>query len=240
MRNAPRPAGHEEAPASAAPRARTGPLPTASGRAALAARRAGAWIAAAPGTYLWLLLLAVNTVALTRMPPRFRHWFLVHHSTNLAGLSHDPVRVLVTSAFWTETPSLLVWAVLFTLFHAPVEQRLGTSRWLAVAVLAHVGATLLSEGGVAVLVHTGALPHRTAYTIDIGVSYALAGSVGVLTWLLPRRYRPWYGGAALLFFTSLCVADWGFTNAGHFLAFAIGTACRRLAQPLPGEPAATE
>ena len=207
-------------------------------RAAGAAARTGAWIAAwiaaAPGTYVWLLILGLDTFALARMSPRMRRYFLFTHSTNLDQLQHHPVKVLITSALWTETPSFLFWFLVFNLFHVPVERWLGTRRWLAVVAIAHIGATLVSEGTVLVLIHTGALPHRTAYALDIGVSYALAGSVGVLTWIFARPLRWYYLGATGAFFLLLLVGYWDFTNLGHITAFLIGLACHPLTRGVPG------
>ena len=196
--------------------------------------RVTGYVGAAPGTFVWLLVLGLNTFALVRMSPRMRRYFLFTHSTNLDQLQHHPIRVLITSAFWTETPSFLLWFVLFNLFHVPVERWLGTWRWLAVAVIAHVGATLVSEGTVDVLINTGALPHRTAYALDIGVSYALAGSVGVLTWFFARPLRWYYLGAATLFFVLLLIGSWDFTSLGHITAFLIGVACYPVSRGVPG------
>jgi hypothetical protein len=201
-------------------------------------RRAAEWtacyVAKAPGTYVWLLVLGLNTFALARMSPRMRRYFLFTHSTNLDQLSHHPVKVLISSAFWTQTPSFLPWFLLFNLFHVPVERWLGTRRWLVVVVAAHVGATLVSEGAVELMINAGALPHRTAYALDIGVSYALAGSVGVLTWYLARPLRWYYLGAATLFFVLLLLGDRDFTNLGHLTAFLIGVGCYPVSRGVPG------
>lgn len=104
------------------------------------------WIATAPGTYIWLAVLFVTTVVLHRMSPGFEEEFLRDRSTNLHELSQNPVRVLITSALWIDGGRWLPYAVLFTVFHATAEHWLGTLRWLAVAVTAHVVATLVSEG----------------------------------------------------------------------------------------------
>jgi hypothetical protein len=192
------------------------------------------YVRAAPGTYLWLVILGANTFALVRMSPRFRKYFLITHSTNLDELSHHPVKVLIASALWTETPSFLSWFVLFNLFHVPVERWLGTLRWLAVVAIAHIGATLISEGAVAYLIDAGDLPYRTKHTIDIGVSYALSGSVGVLTWFFARPVRWYYLGAATAFYLLLFGLSRNFTNLGHLAAFLIGVACYPFTRGVPG------
>ena len=193
-------------------------------RAVRVAVAVGRYLRAAPGTYIWLLILGANTFALVRMSPRFRKYFLITHSTNLAELSHHPVKVLIASALWTETPSFLFWFVVFNLFSVPVERWLGTWRWLGVVVLAHVLATLASEGAVAYLIDAGDLPYRTKHTIDIGVSYAVSGAVGVLTWYFARPLRWYYLGAATVFYLLLLGFGQNFTNLGHLTAFLIGVA----------------
>ncbi len=192
------------------------------------------WVRHAPGTYLWLLILGANTFALVRMSPRFRKYFLITHSTNLLELGRHPIKVLIASAFWTETPSFLFWFVVFTLFSAPVERWIGTWRWLAVVAIAHIGATLVSEGAVALLIDANDLPARTAHTIDIGVSYALSGSVGVLTYFFARPLRWYYLGGAGLFYLVLLATYQDFTNLGHLTAYLLGLACYRIVRDVPG------
>jgi hypothetical protein len=199
-------------------------------RAAGVARRVRGYVCAAPGTFVWLFVLGLNTLALTRMSPRYRHWWLATHSTNLVELSHHPVKVLISSAFWTQTPSFFLWFVLFNLFLVPVERRIGTVRWLAVVALAHVGATLISEGTVRLLIDAGLDSHREVFVLDIGVSYGLSGGVGVLTWLIVRPWRWWYLGVTAVFYLALLAAGTDYTNLGHLCAYLIGIACRPLAR----------
>jgi hypothetical protein len=182
-------------------------------------------IRSAPGTYVWLLILGVNTLALTRMSPRFKHWFLATHSTNLVELSHHPVKVLISSAFWTETPSFFFWFVIFNLFLVPAEWWLGTARWLAVVVLAHVLATLISEGTVQLMINAHMYPHRERFVIDIGVSYGLSGGVGVLAWWWAEPWCWWYLGISAGFYGALLGFSTNFTNLGHLCAYLIGVAC---------------
>ena len=231
----PEPAGRE--PAGREPAAPHGATPVPRPprprvlRAALAVLR---YLRSAPGTFIWMAILGVNTFLLVRMSPRFRRYFLITHSTNLAELGHHPVKVLIASAFWTETPSFLFWFVLFNLFSVPVERWLGTLRWLGVVALAHILATLVSEGAVAYLIDAGDLPYRTKHTIDIGVSYGLSGAVGILTWFLARPLRWYYLGAASVFYLLLFSLSFNFTNLGHLTAFLIGVGSYALSVGVPG------
>ncbi|MEV1091881.1 rhomboid-like protein [Streptomyces microflavus] len=189
------------------------------------------WVATAPGTYVWLAVLFVTTVVLHRMSPGFEEEFLRDRSTNLHELSQNPVRVLITSALWIDGGRWLPYAVLFTVFHATAEHWLGTLRWLAVAVAAHVVATLVSEGVLAWAIRQDHAPQSAANTLDVGVSYALAGVIAVLTYRVPRLWRYAYAFAVLVFYGIPLVADGRtFTDVGHFTAVLTGLACYPLAR----------
>ncbi|MFF2352539.1 rhomboid-like protein [Kitasatospora sp. NPDC058115] len=183
-----------------------------------------AWVRSAPGTYLWLLVLAVTSFVVARTDPRTLDWFLAARSTNLEHLRSRPVHALVASALWTETSSWPLYAVLFTLVHANAERWLGTARWFTVAATAHVLATLVSEGVVAWGIVRGTLQRSMADTVDVGVSYALAGVAGVLTHRFAGRWRWLYGGGVVVFYLVPLVFSHTFTDLGHFTAALIGLA----------------
>lgn len=185
----------------------------------------GAWIRSAPGTYVWLVVLFITTVALHRMSPQFEQHFLRQRSTNIHELSHNPVRVLVASAFWIDSGHWIPYAFLYTVFHAPVERWLGTARWLAVWALAHVLATLISEGALLKAIRDGIAPHSAVNTLDIGVSYALAGVIAVLTYRIPAPWRYGYLPAVLIIFSLPLIEGRTFTDLGHFVSMLIGLAC---------------
>lgn len=186
-------------------------------------RFAAQWIRSAPGTHIWLGILAVTSVIVAVSPPHVRSYLLHSVSTNLVELRHHPIRVLIASALWIETPSgFAFYAVLFEVVHATAERWLGTWRWLLVAATAHIGATLVSQKAVRLGIREQRLPHSLAYTIDIGVSYGLAGVVGVLTYRVPRRWRWAYLIGILAFFAYPVFNDGTFTDLGHLTAVLIG------------------
>lgn len=188
-------------------------------------RSVGSWIRSAPGTYIWLAALFVTTVIVHQMSPDFEEDFLRQRSTNIHELSHDPVRVLLVSALWIDSGLWLPYAVLYTVFHAPAERWLGTLRWLAVAIAAHVLASLVSEGILAWAIRHGHVPESAANTLDIGVSYALAGVVAVLTYHVPQPWRYVYLFAVVVFYGIPLLISPTFTDVGHFTAVLIGLAC---------------
>ncbi|MEU9563505.1 rhomboid-like protein [Streptomyces sp. NPDC048161] len=194
-------------------------------------RSAGYWIRSAPGTYIWLAALFVTTVIVHQMSPDFEEDFLRQRSTNIHELSQDPVRVLIASAFWIDGGLWFPYAVLYTVFHAPAERWLGTLRWFAVVVLAHVLATLAGESVLAWAIRHGHMAPSAANTLDVGVSYALAGVAAVLTYRVPAPWQYVYLFAVLVFYGVPLVTGRTFTDVGHFTAVLIGLACYPLARP---------
>ncbi|MDT0438497.1 MULTISPECIES: rhomboid-like protein [Streptomyces] len=187
--------------------------------------RVWAYVRSAPGTYVWLAILFVTTVALHHMSPHFETEFLRRRSTNIHELSDDPGRVLLQSAMWIDGGRWLPYAVLYTVFHAPAERWLGTLRWLMVCVAAHVLATLISEAALLKAVRDGLAPHSAIDTLDIGVSYALAGVVAVLTYRIPSPWRYGYLLGVLLVYGLPLASEPTFTDLGHFTAVLIGLCC---------------
>ncbi len=183
------------------------------------------WIGSAPGTYVWLLLLAVTALQFQQLPPAARHVLLHVDSTNLFQLTHHPLHALVLSALWTQASALWGYLVLFTLIHAPVERWLGSWRWLAVVVFAHVGATFLAEAVVWLAIRAGVDEQSMQYTLDIGVSYGLAGVAGVLTYRLRSPWRETYLVLAVLYLGGRVAVFHTFTDIGHLAALGLGLCC---------------
>ncbi|PZG99010.1 hypothetical protein C1I97_24435 [Streptomyces sp. NTH33] len=198
-------------------------------------RAVAAYVRGAPGAYVWLLILFFTTVALNHMSPRFEQHFLRQRSTNIHELSNNPVRVLFSSAMWIDSGHWLPYAALYTVFHAQAERWLGTLRWLGVCVAAHVLATLISEGALLWAVQRHMAPESVVNTLDVGVSYALAGVMGVLTYRIAPPWQYPYLAVLFVFYGVPLVAGRTFTDLGHFTSVLIGLGCRPLARGR-GEP----
>ncbi|WP_369242747.1 rhomboid-like protein [Streptomyces sp. R21] len=188
-------------------------------------RRVGAYVRSAPGTYVWLGVLFVTTVAVHQMSPEFEDQFLRQRSTNIHELSNNPVRVLISSAMWIDGGHWLPYAVLYTVFHAQAERWLGTARWLVVCAAAHVLATLVSELALLDAIRRGAAPHSAVNTLDIGVSYALAGVVAVLVYRISAPWRYLYLSGVVVVYAVPLATGRTFTDFGHFISVAIGLGC---------------
>ncbi len=187
-------------------------------------RAVGRYVRRSPGTYIWLGILLFTTAAAHRMSPQFEEEFLRQRSTNLHELSDNPVRVLLASAMWLDGGYWLPYAALYSVIHAPVERWLGTMRWLAVAAGAHVLATLISEGALLVAIEQGIAPRSAMNTLDVGVSYALAGVAAVLTYRLRAPWRYVWAAGLLVFFAAPMTVTPTFTDLGHFIAVLLGLA----------------
>ncbi|MFJ9448224.1 rhomboid-like protein [Kitasatospora sp. NPDC101235] len=201
---------------------------------ARAARAVWAYVRRAPGTYIWLAILLVTTQVIRHVDPATADHILQRRSTNLHHLQVSPVSVLVTSALWIAGGGWLSYFLLYNLFHVPAERWLGTLRWISVAALAHVGATYLSEAVLGWAIHHGLAPPRAVYTLDYGVSYALAGVVAVLTYLIVRPWRYLYAAGVLVVYGLGVQQSRDYTSIGHFTAALIGFACYPLTRDRPG------
>ncbi|MFD4395888.1 rhomboid-like protein [Kitasatospora sp. NPDC058478] len=199
------------------------------------------YVRRAPGTYVWLAILLATTQVIRHVDTATADRILERRSTNLHHLQVSPVRVLITSALWIAGGGWLSYFLLYNLFHVPAERWLGTLRWISVAMIAHVGATYLSEGVLGWAIHRGIAPPRAVYTLDYGVSYALAGVVAVLTYLIVRPWRYLYVAGVLVFYGLGVAQSRDYTSIGHFSAVLIGLACYPLTRDRPGswDPVAT-
>ncbi|OLZ68753.1 hypothetical protein AVW11_11150 [Streptomyces amritsarensis] len=181
------------------------------------------WIRSSPGTHIWLLIIAVTSIIVAIAPDQLDRVLLHRNSSNIHQLVQHPVRALISSAFWIANPaSLALYVVLFEVFHAPVERWLGTLRWLVIVATAHVVATLISQKVLLTAIQDQRAPRSMTHVVDIGVSYGLAASIGVLTYRLPNPWRWFYLAGVIAFFGIPVVTGGTFTDLGHAIALAVG------------------
>ncbi|WP_435842505.1 rhomboid-like protein [Streptomyces laurentii] len=191
-----------------------------------------------PGTHVWLAVIALTSLVIALAPEGVDHYLLHRNSSNLYELARHPMRALIGSAFWIENPeSLFFYALLFELLHAPVERWLGTLKWLVVVATAHVAATLISQKVVLQAIQDHDVPRSMAHVVDIGVSYGLAASAGILTYRLPRPWRWFYLVGVVVFFVVPLVSSHTYTDLGHAISLLIGLAFWPLSRGKPLEEA---
>lgn len=212
--------------------------------------RARPWLTAsirtAPVTFIYLFAICVTTWVLVSSNPALDRRLLLSHSTDLRQLGRHPLDVLLSSAFYLDSPWLIiVWLVSFPLVVAPTERWLGSIRLVVVFLAGHIVATLLTAALIARLVARGYLT-QLANVIDVGTSYGFAAIVGVFTY---RLNRPWNWGWALGWLAAAMLAmrvHRSFTNFGHLVALLVGFALapitrapgavRRCREPLIAPP----
>jgi hypothetical protein len=183
-------------------------------------------VRSAPATYVYLFTLAVTTWVLETASAPVAHRLLLEQSTNLDRLEHDPVRVLVASAFWLDRPShLFVWAALFSLVLAPVERWFGTGRWLIAFAAGHLGATALTAAALWLAIHWQFVEARLGRVQDVGASYGFFAVAALGTMSLRGRARL-VATAALWTAVALGAAMIeGVAAGGHGFAVLLGYAC---------------
>jgi hypothetical protein len=181
------------------------------------------YLARAPGTHIYLLILLITTATVHSLPEVLRDQLLRHLSTNLYEMGRSAIRVLLLSAFMLDDGRWFLHAVLFTAVYVPLERWIGSWRWLAVVVVGHVGATLVTTIGIWADVRYNGNSASLSRTIDVGVSYGFYAAAAFLMFAI---HWPWLRAtAATSLFGALLVPlvlHHTFTDAGHMAAWCIG------------------
>lgn len=204
----------------------------------LAARpRLIAWVRSAPVTYGYLAILVVTSWVLASASGRLGDKLLLAQSTNLHQLAHDPVRVLISSAFWLSGPGgLLLWAALLTAVLAPVERRVGSWRLGIVFGIGHAGATLLTAAGLWTALRFDAVERSVVNARDVGASYGFLAVAAAMTYLLAPRLRLGYAALLLVSVGSVVAISHTFTDFGHLVSVLLGFGCYRLVRGRSARP----
>ncbi|MEU2515185.1 rhomboid-like protein [Streptomyces syringium] len=192
-----------------------------------AADRIRRWVCSSPGTHIWLLIIGITSLVIAAASEGLETFLLHRTSSNIHALTKHPLQSLLISGFWIESPSsFLLYAVLFEVFHANVERWLGTLRWLVTVAVAHVAATLISQEVLLLSIQEHAVPRSMKHVVDIGVSYGLAASAGVLVYRVARPWR-WACLLAVTLFFGLPLVTGGttYTDLGHAISVAVGLSC---------------
>lgn len=180
------------------------------------------YLRSSPATFVYLFILLVTTWVLRTSTVTVGKQLLWLHSTNLTHLRNDPLSVLVTSAFWLTGFEIVAWLVLFPLVLAPAEKWLGSVRAIVVFAIGHVGATLLTAGGIAFMVRHGLAPRRLKDVVDVGSSYGFFAVAAVFSYRFRDRWGLVWAGALLVGTTGMVVVQAEFADYGHLVAVLIG------------------
>ena len=189
------------------------------------------YVRSAPATYIYLAVLFLTSWILQTSSSRVADALLQERSTNLHHLSHDPLRVLLSSAFWVGSiRDWLAWVVLLSVFAAAVERWIGTTRAVLVFFIGHVGATLVTAAGLWLALHSDLVESSVVNARDVGASYGFAAVAAVLTYRFSGRRRLIYATTLIAFAGTSLALNHNFTYWGHLAAVLIGFACYPLVQ----------
>jgi hypothetical protein len=183
-------------------------------------------IRTAPATYVYLFTLCVTTGLLQTASTPTAQRLLLAQSTNLDRLEHQPVHVLVASAFWLQhTWELATWAPLFVIVLAPAERWLRTGRWVLTFAIGHVGATLCTAAGLWLAIDWRLVGAELGQEQDVGVSFGFLAVAGAFTFALRGRMRLLYTAAVWIGVAAGLALSDGVATTGHALAVLLGYAC---------------
>ena len=187
--------------------------------------RARTFVGTAPATFAYLFELLITTWVLQNSSTRLGNQVLLEQSTNIHELTHQPVRVVVASAFFVpDIWEFFSWLILFVAFVAPLEHRIGSARTAGIFAFGHVGSTLLTAAGLWFAIKADLIEKSVVNARDVGASYGFVALGVVVAYGLPGRMR-------VLGFTALVggigadlALTKGYTALGHVVAFALGLA----------------
>ena len=165
--------------------------------------------------------LAVSVLCWWSLAPAAQQAWLGWASTDLVNLRHDPLGCLVGSALITDDRP---WAWVALVGLGAAGRALGNLRTLWLVLIAHVVATLVSEGLLALRITTGREPVSARTVVDVGPSYVVVSALVVglaYAGLLARiASAGCFAAVAPFLFGGLFSGDvWAL---GHLTACAVG------------------
>ncbi|MGN2637094.1 rhomboid-like protein [Nocardia takedensis] len=179
-------------------------------------------LGAAPAATAYAFTLFVTWWTLRGVGPAVERRLILSASTNLYNMRHNPVQVLVASAFWTEGGFPWLTIAGFLVVMAAAERWLGTTRWILLFAAGHIGATLLTVTAIDHAIDRGLIPVRVATAADVGTSYGFTAVLTAMTF----RFRGWvrllWAGTILAVLAAALWLDPTFTDYGHLCAALIG------------------
>ncbi|MGW0249523.1 rhomboid-like protein [Nocardia goodfellowii] len=176
----------------------------------------------APASTAYAFTLFVTWWTLRGLGPVEERRLILSASTNLYNMQHDPVQVLVASAFWTEGGFPWLTIAQFLIVMAYAERWLGSGRWILLFATGHIGATLLTVYGISRAIDDELIPLRVAIAPDVGTSYGFFAVLAAMAFRFRGVVRPAWATLVLGGLVAACVTHRSFTAYGHLCAGLIG------------------
>ncbi|MFE4972378.1 rhomboid-like protein [Kitasatospora sp. NPDC056651] len=169
----------------------------------------------------YVLLLTVTASWLASQGHSERARFVRHNSSNVHHMEVGKWWTLFTSGLVVDGVPAWLGIAAVAVVLGLAEWRWGPARAGAVFVFGHLGATLLTEGSMWVMV-TARIPGALSRARDVGISYGLVATGACLLALGPRPLRR-YGLAVLaLALAAVWALDQQLADAGHLVALGLG------------------
>ncbi|MGW3077985.1 rhomboid-like protein [Kitasatospora sp. NPDC001132] len=179
-------------------------------------------------TAAYVLLLTVTAAWLASQGHAERARFVRHNSSNVHHLEVGKWWTLFTSGLVVD--GVPAWAGIAAVAAALglAEWRWGPARAGAVFLFGHLGATLLTEGAMWVMV-TARIPGALSHARDVGISYGLVATGACLLALGPLPLRRYGLPALALTLATAWALDQQLADAGHLVALGLGVLASRTA-----------
>ncbi|MBF6544287.1 hypothetical protein IU424_14685 [Nocardia brasiliensis] len=179
-------------------------------------------LGAAPASTAYAFTLFVTWWTLRGVGDSVERRLIFSASTNLYNMRHNPVQVLVASAFWTDGGFPWTTIVSFLVVMAYAERWLGTGRWIVLFATGHIGATLLTVTGISHAIDRGVIPLKVAVAADVGTSYGFSAVLAAMAFRFRGPVRLlWAGTLTVVLVAALWIGP-TFTDYGHLCGAAIG------------------
>ncbi|MFF9641378.1 rhomboid-like protein [Kitasatospora aureofaciens] len=192
-------------------------------------------------TTVYVLLLTATASWLATQGHAERARFVRHNSSNVHHMEVGKWWTLFTSGLVVDGVPAWAGIAAVAVVLGLAEWRWGPARAGAVFAFGHVGATLLTEGAMWVML-VARIPGALSRARDVGISYGLVATAGCLLALGPPALRRYGLPALALALAGAWAADQQLADAGHLVALGLGVLASRspwllarAARPHPGE-----
>ena len=172
-------------------------------------------------TISYLAVLLIVAVVLQAVGARERADIVAMSSTNLTNLQRRPIFVLIVSAFLVPSVFGLYILVPLACSLGWCERWLGRASTVVIFLMGHVGATLMVAAIQASHLYHDRVDASIREAADVGVSYGMFATFGLLVARVPTRRRPYYIAGGFLLVVALG-RHVDFTALGHVTALLLG------------------
>ncbi|MEV7597173.1 rhomboid-like protein [Kitasatospora sp. NPDC089797] len=179
-------------------------------------------------TTVYVVLLTLTATWLANEGHAARARFVRHNSSNVHHMEVGKWWTLFTSGLVVDGVPAWAGIAAVALALGLAEWRWGPARACAVFVFGHLGATLITEGAMWLML-TAHIPGALSRERDVGISYGLVATIGCLLALGPRPLRRYGLPALALALAGTWAADQQLADAGHLVALGLGVLASRTA-----------